>query len=57
MNNITNDVAKATKNADFIFYAINPDIRFINRLGLVVIAIFVFFVFFVVCSCISGKNL
>lgn len=39
MNNITNDVAKATKNADFIIYAINPAIRFINRLGQVVIAI------------------
>ena len=40
MSNITNEVAKATRNADFIMYAINPAIRFINRLGQVVIAIF-----------------
>ena len=39
MGNITNEVAKATRNADFIIYAINPAIRFINRLGQVVIAI------------------
>lgn len=39
MENITNEVAKATRNADFIIYAINPAIRFINRLGQVVIAI------------------
>lgn len=39
MSEITNEVAKATRNADFIIYAINPAIRFINRLGQVVIAI------------------
>lgn len=39
MSEITDDVAKATRNADFIIYAINPAIRFINRLGQVIIAI------------------
>ncbi len=39
MSKITNEVAKATRNADFIIYAINPAIRFINRLGQVVITI------------------
>lgn len=39
MSNIANEVAKATRNADFIIYAINPAIRFINRLGQIVIAI------------------
>lgn len=39
MGAITDEVAKATRNADFIIYAINPAIRFINRLGQVVIAI------------------
>lgn len=40
MSKITNEVAKATRKADFIMYAINPAIRFINRLGQVVITIF-----------------
>lgn len=39
MSEITNDVAKATRKADFIMFAINPAIRFINRLGQVVITI------------------
>ena len=39
MSKITDEVAKATRNADFIMYAINPAIRFINRLGQVVITI------------------
>lgn len=39
MSKITDEVAKATRNADFIIYAINPAIRFINRLGQVVITI------------------
>ena len=39
MSNITEEVAKATRNADFIIYAINPAIRFINRLGQVIIAV------------------
>lgn len=39
MSNITNEVAKATRKADFIIYAINPAIRFVNRLGQVIIAI------------------
>lgn len=40
MSKITDEVAKATRKADFIMYAINPAIRFINRLGQVVITIF-----------------
>lgn len=40
MCQITDEVAKATRKADFIMYAINPAIRFINRLGQVVITIF-----------------
>lgn len=39
MKLITDEVAKATRNTDFIMYAINPAIRFINRLGQVVITI------------------
>ncbi len=39
MKQITDEVAKATRNTDFITYAINPAIRFINRLSQVVIAI------------------
>ena len=39
MSNITEEVAKATRNVDFIIYAINPAIRFINRLGQVIIAV------------------
>ena len=39
MNNVTEQVAIATQKADFITYAINPAIRFINRLGQVAIAI------------------
>ena len=40
MSKITDEVAKATRKADFIMYAINPAIRFINRLGQVVITVF-----------------
>lgn len=40
MSKITDEVAKSTRRADFIMYAINPAIRFINRLGQVIITIF-----------------
>lgn len=40
MSKITDEVAKATRKADFIMYAINPAIRFVNRLEQVVITIF-----------------
>lgn len=39
MANVTNEVAVATRKADFIINAINPAIRLINRLGQVAIAI------------------
>ena len=39
MEKTTNDVAVATRKADFITNAINPAIRLVNRLGQVVIAI------------------
>ncbi len=39
MAKTTNDVAVATRKADFITNAINPAIRLVNRLGQVVIAI------------------
>lgn len=39
MCKITDEVAKSSKKADFIMYAINPAIRFVNRLGQVIITI------------------
>ncbi len=39
MAKVTNEVAIATRKADFIINAINPSIRLINRLGQVAIAI------------------
>ena len=39
IGNATNEVAKATKKADFMMNSINPAIRLVNRLGQVCIAV------------------
>ena len=39
MHKATEELAEATRKADFMINAINPAIRFINRLGQILIAV------------------
>ena len=53
MHKATEELAEATRKADFMINAINPAIRFINRLGQILIAVSISFIMPATCPAIS----